>query len=468
VVDRVDCQGVCQEACKGLTFQGCLGSKPFLSLTLEANFMLEAKNTQRALVRIGYDGRVHKQFLGPNAKERFENECRVLKHLEVRGCSFVPRLLGSDPQTLEIVTSNCGARVEHMSEERIKERFAELESFGVRHDDAFLRNITYRSSDGRFCIIDFEFSTILDDAKLAQGSELNGSDFNGGDLQATESAMESGVKIRWSACSDPGTFRSNNEDRFLGVISSRYGIRYLGKIGTASTADGDTVFAVADGMGGERSGELAGKIATDELTRMLPKAQALNHRILAETYPQILKDLFQSIHRELDRIGFDVHCKNMGSTFTVVWIHGRLVMYAHIGDTRLYRLVRAEGESTYPLKMTQISEDHTFVGWLRRTGQINERQARFHPRKNVLSRALGASHQFVEPQIGSFTLSPGERLLLCTDGVIEGLWDHAIRDLVCDTTSLDDPISPAERLVRTAVSESGRDNSTAIIVELLD
>ena len=425
--------------------------------------MLEAKNTQRALVRIGYDGRVHKQFLGPNAQERFENECRVLKHLEARGCSFVPRLLGSDPQTLEIVTSNCGARVEHMSEERIKERFAELESFGVRHDDAFLRNITYRSSDGRFCIIDFEFSTILDDAKVAPENDLNG-----GDLQSTQLAMESGVKLRWSACSDPGTFRSNNEDRFLGVISNRHGIRYLGKVGSASTADGDTVFAVADGMGGERSGELAGKIATDELTRMLPKAQALNNRILAETYPQILKDLFQSIHKELDRIGFDVHCRNMGSTFTVVWIHGRLVMYAHIGDTRLYRLVRAEGESTYPLKMTQISEDHTFVGWLRRTGQINERQARFHPRKNVLSRALGASHQFVEPQIGSFTLTPGERLLLCTDGVIEGLWDHAIRDLVCDMTRLDDPISAAERLVRTAVSESGRDNSTAIIVELLD
>jgi serine/threonine protein phosphatase PrpC len=425
--------------------------------------MLEAKNTQRALVRIGYDGRVHKQFLGPNAQERFENECRVLKHLEVRGCPFVPRLLGSDPQTLEIVTSNCGARVEHMSEERIKERFSELESFGVRHDDAFLRNITYRSSDGRFCIIDFEFSTILDDAKVASGGDLNV-----GDLQSAQMAMESGVSFRWSACSDPGTFRSNNEDRFLGVISNRHGIRYLGKVGSASTADCDTVFAVADGMGGERSGELAGKIATDELTRMLPKAQALNNRILAETYPQILKDLFQSIHRELDRIGFDVHCRNMGSTFTVVWIHGRLVMYAHIGDTRLYRLVRAEGESTYPLKMTQISEDHTFVGWLRRTGQINERQARFHPRKNVLSRALGASHQFVEPQIGSFTLTPGERLLLCTDGVIEGLWDHAIRDLVCDMTSLDSSISAAERLVRTAVSESGRDNSTAIIVELLD
>jgi serine/threonine protein phosphatase PrpC len=424
--------------------------------------MLEAKNTQRAVVRIGYDGRVHKQFLGPKAQERFENECRVLKHLEGRGCSFVPRLLGSDPQTLEIITSNCGARVEHMNEARIKERFAELEVFGVRHDDAFLRNITYRSSDGRFCIIDFEFSTILDD-KLPQELETNAAD-----QQSTKLAMESGVKIRWSAYSHPGTFRSNNEDRFLGVISNRHGVRYLGKVGCASTADGDTVFAVADGMGGERSGELAGKIATDELTRMLPKAQALSKGILAETYPQILKELFLSIHRELDRIGFDVHCRNMGSTFTVVWIHGRLAMYAHIGDTRLYRLVRAEGESTYPLKMTQISEDHTFVGWLRRTGQINERQARFHPRKNVLSQALGAGHQFVEPQIGSFILSPGERLLLCTDGVIEGLWDHAIRDLVSDTQAQDDQVPAAERLVSTAISESGRDNTTAIIVELVD
>ena len=424
--------------------------------------MLEAKNTQRAVVRIGYDGRVHKQFLGPKAQERFENECRVLKHLEGRGCSFVPRLLGSDPQTLEIITSNCGARVEHMNEARIKERFAELEIFGVRHDDAFLRNITYRSSDGRFCIIDFEFSTILDD-KLPQEFDTNAAD-----QQATKLAMESGVKIRWSAHSHPGTFRSNNEDRFLGVISNRHGVRYLGKVGCASTDDGDTVFAVADGMGGERSGELAGKIATDELTRMLPKAQALSKGILAETYPQILKELFLSIHRELDRIGFDVHCRNMGSTFTVVWVHGRLAMYAHIGDTRLYRLVRAEGESTYPLKMTQISQDHTFVGWLRRTGQINERQARFHPRKNVLSQALGASHQFVEPQIGSFILSPGERLLLCTDGVIEGLWDHAICDLVSDTQAQDDQIPAAERLVSTAISESGRDNTTAIIVELVD
>lgn len=424
--------------------------------------MLEAKNTQRALVRIGYDGRVHKQFLGPNAQQRFDNECRVLKYLEEKACSFVPRLLDSNSETLEIVTSNCGARVEHLSEGKIKELFAELESFGVRHDDAFLRNITYRSSDGRFCIIDFEFSTILDEI-----SQENTSGVHGSDQEACRQAMAGKLRVSWSAYSHPGNFRSNNEDRYLAVISNHQGVRYLGKVGCATTADGDMVFAVADGMGGERSGELAGKIAIDELTRMLPKAQSLNHRFLAETYPQILKDLFLSIHKELSRIGLDVHCRNMGSTFTVVWIHGRLAMYAHIGDTRLYRLVRAEGESTYPLKMEQVSEDHTYVGWLRRTGQINERQARFHLRKNVLSRALGAGHQIIEPQIGCFELTAGEKFVLCTDGVIDGLWDHAIRDMVSSTESQEENRSVAESLVMAAVSESGRDNSTAIIVEAL-
>ena len=91
------------------------------------------------------------------------------------------------------------------------------------------------------------------------------------------------------------------------------------------------IFAVADGMGGEQSGELAGKIAIDELTRMLPKAQALNDRLLLDTYPQILKELFCSIHKELTRVGCDVHCRKMGSTLTVVWVHGRLALFAPIG-----------------------------------------------------------------------------------------------------------------------------------------
>ena len=124
--------------------------------------MHEMKDTARALVRIGYDGRVHKTFRGHLARERFDHEVRVLRYLEQRGCDFVPRLLEVTPDDLKIITTNCGQRIEQISAERQSELFAELERFGVRHEDQDMRNITYRRSDGRFCIIDFEFATILD------------------------------------------------------------------------------------------------------------------------------------------------------------------------------------------------------------------------------------------------------------------------------------------------------------------
>lgn len=124
--------------------------------------MHDVKDTARALVRIGYDGRVHKWFRGHQAKERFDNEVHVLSLLKDRGCTFVPELLESSAQDLKIVTTNCGTRVDHLNDERMTELYAELEAFGVRHEDRFMRNITYRARDGRFCIIDFEFASLLD------------------------------------------------------------------------------------------------------------------------------------------------------------------------------------------------------------------------------------------------------------------------------------------------------------------
>jgi tRNA A-37 threonylcarbamoyl transferase component Bud32 len=123
--------------------------------------MLKVKDTLRATVNLTFDGRVIKAYHGPNALERFTNEVKILRHLEARGCPFVPRLLEAEPAQLRITTTNCGTRVEHLDEARTKELFAELEPFGVRHDDPDIRNVTYRQSDGRFCLIDFELATIL-------------------------------------------------------------------------------------------------------------------------------------------------------------------------------------------------------------------------------------------------------------------------------------------------------------------
>jgi hypothetical protein len=123
--------------------------------------MLQVKATLRSTVQVSFDGRVFKTYRGRDARARFNNEKRVLRFLEKHKCGFVPRLLEADAKLPRIVTTNCGTRVEHLDEARARELFEELETYGVRHDDRDVRNITYRQSDGRFCVVDFELATIL-------------------------------------------------------------------------------------------------------------------------------------------------------------------------------------------------------------------------------------------------------------------------------------------------------------------
>ncbi len=253
--------------------------------------LYEAKNTQRALVRIGYDGRVYKTFRGPNAKERFENEVRILRHLERAQCVFVPQLFEANQEELRIVTSNCGARVDQLNATRIKQIFDELESYGVRHDDPFLRNITYRASDGRFCVIDFEFATLT---RTGLGDPTS----------STPRLKSLGMPmVRWSGMTHPGRFRANNEDCFLAIMLDHRGVKYLGKTGEVSLENADCIFAVSDGMGGEKSGEFASKIAMDKITQLLPREFPLSPERFESHSHQILRGLLDSIHHEMTRLG---------------------------------------------------------------------------------------------------------------------------------------------------------------------
>ena len=123
--------------------------------------MYYVKDTPQATVTISYQGRVYKTFNGPMAQERFENEVRALQFLEQNNCSFVPRLLEVDSEALQIATTHCGSKVERISEKKLNVLFRELERFGVYHGDPHPRNVTYDDRLGRFCLIDFEFSTII-------------------------------------------------------------------------------------------------------------------------------------------------------------------------------------------------------------------------------------------------------------------------------------------------------------------
>ena len=413
--------------------------------------MFEAKNTARALVRIGYDGRVHKTFRAVDAQQRYDTEVKVLRYLELRGCDFVPRLLETHPNELRIVTSSCGARVEQISEERMKQLYDELEGYGVRHEDAFLRNITYRASDGRFCIIDFEFATILDETAVDVAVTSH----------STPEVHPIPQGIRWSAATDIGHTRPNNEDALLAITFDSREFHYLGRVGEIHSRGLDFVFAVSDGMGGEKSGEFASRFAIDNITRLLPRRfdiPATNYKM---EFRELLTELFLLTHRQLTNLGNSyAEGQNMGATLSLIWYMRGWINFAHIGDSRIYHFPADGG-------MRQLSEDHTHVGWLRRQGKLNEREARFHPRKNVLSQSLGAGNRYVKPQLGRLPCRPGDRFLLCTDGVTDGLWDHAIEEIVRHPSIDASKHTLAGQLVNTAISESGRDNATGLVVEIL-
>ena len=279
------------------------------------------------------------------------------------------------------------------------------------------------------------------------------------DAPAPQPAAPSPV-LHWSALTDRGRFRPNNEDAFLALTFDGHDVRYLGKTGQASLAGTDFVFAVSDGMGGAKSGEFASRIAVERITRLLPRAFRLSASGLSSGFTDVLGELFSSIHSDLLNLGSSYdECAGMGATLSLGWFTPEWMYFAHIGDSRIYYLPRLGG-------LTQLTHDHSFVGSLRRSGQINEREARTHPRRNALQQALGAGHQFMEPHLGAVGHQPGDRFLICSDGLIDGLWDRQIEELIRHPAPEFASQTPAQRLVTEAVQSSGRDNATAVVIEI--
>jgi PPM family protein phosphatase len=262
--------------------------------------------------------------------------------------------------------------------------------------------------------------------------------------------------IHWSALTHPGKVRTNNEDTFLALAFDAQELRFLGKTGSSEGTAQDFVFAVSDGMGGEKSGEFASKIAVDRITKLLPRSFKYRASGMNSGFQDILNELFLRIHEEMLNLGrFYEECAGMGCTLSMGWITPGCFHFAHVGDSRIYYLPK-----TGPLQ--QITHDHNYVGWMRRQGQITESEARRHPRRHVLQKALGAGHQFVEPQIGTVRYDAGDRFLLCSDGLIDGLWDNRLTTLLA--TEPLPGITP--KLVDEAIANSGRDNVTALVLEV--
>lgn len=228
-----------------------------------------------------------------------------------------------------------------------------------------------------------------------------------------------------------GRVRENNEDSLL-----------------VGEGRDDALFAVADGIGGFEAGEVASSITIDVLKELEPGApfdaavQEANRRILAAS-------------RNDERLS------GMGTTVVAARFTGSRTKpaaeIAHVGDSRAYLL---RGNDLRPL-----TEDHSLVAELVRSGDLTRDQASNHPQKNLITRALGAE-EAVEVDTMVIPVETGDRLLLCSDGLSDMVPDEEIRSTL--TADLDDPEKPAKRLLSAALEAGGQDNVTIVVVDVKD
>tara|TARA_B110000093_G_C12970171_1_gene411916 strand:+ start:2371 stop:3204 length:834 start_codon:yes stop_codon:yes gene_type:complete len=274
-----------------------------------------------------------------------------------------------------------------------------------------------------------------------------------------EELADSAETVRWFGQTDVGRFRKDNQDSFLLLAMDGEGVKRLGKYGEADLKTNDFIFAVSDGMGGAKAGDFASQIATDKITQLLPQSFRMAAAGIKTGFQDILSELFDQIHAELTHLGFSYNeLQGMGATLSLCWLSPGWLYFAHVGDSRIYHLPKEGG-------INQVSHDHTHVGWLQRDGQLTETAARSHAGRHALQQVLGGKNQNLSPQFGAIGYESGDRFLICSDGLVEGLFNRGMERIIRNPAPHLKG-TPAEMLVTEAVQTDGKDNTTAVVFEV--
>ena len=225
----------------------------------------------------------------------------------------------------------------------------------------------------------------------------------------------------YAVASDTGRRRRRNEDNY--VVAP-------------------PLFAVADGMGGAQAGEVASRLAASALEDAVTDLDGLRR----------VDALIQEANRRIyDRASTDPSASGMGTTMTVALVEGMNVVIGHVGDSRAY-LVRGD-------TMEQLTEDHSLVNELLKSGKLSEEEAQIHPQRNVIVRAVGTDP---DVDVDAFTIEAedGDVFLICSDGLTDMVEDVDILELV--DSNRDDLEKAVRSLVQFANKEGGEDNITAV------
>lgn len=400
--------------------------------------MAEARHGIRSIVRIGYDGRVYKTFRGTDRQQRFENEIKVLNELEARECDFVPRILSFSESTLTLVTTGCGKPPKKIPQSRVDQIFQELrQDFGVIHSDPTAKNITFDPSRKKFCVVDFEQATI----------------------EGSPAEHRPATRLHWAGKTKSGIRKEKNEDSLaLFCSKDQWVFEDLDQAAPKELVDNNAFFIVSDGMGGHAGGATASKLTIEELHRIFQaKVGDLTE---AGTPSSMMESAILAIHTHVNKAAQTTpELQGMGATVVCSWFNGNQLHIGHIGDSRLYRFRNNQLE--------QLTEDHSLVGKLVQKGKLTEEEARNHPRRNVLTQAIGGGCGLIYPQIEGRNVHPGDWYIICTDGVIDGLWDFQIeQELLVGVIANSPPEEVAQTLLNTAFDNAGRDDTTLFVIRV--
>lgn len=243
------------------------------------------------------------------------------------------------------------------------------------------------------------------------------------------------VQVKAIFMTDKGRVRQNNEDNG-GVFVNK---------------DAQRLAVVADGMGGHRAGDVASAMTVSALQEMWEQTEGIQTADEAEEW---LRTHILNVNAKLfEHARTNTECDGMGTTIEAVIVTNLFTTVAHVGDSRSYIL------NTSGFK--QLTEDHTLVNELVRTGQISEQDAEHHPRKNVILRALG-TEQDVKIDVKTIMFEEEDYLLLCSDGLSNKVNKEDMMEVLQNNEALEEK---ASALIKMANENGGEDNITLVILE---
>jgi len=244
--------------------------------------------------------------------------------------------------------------------------------------------------------------------------------------EGADTRTGSNAMLSWGARSDVGLVREHNEDSFLVQPPT---------------------FAVCDGMGGHAAGEVASSIAVAAIAEKTP--DHADDVLLGTAVEEANKAVILSAEEGKGKAG-------MGSTATCVLVDGTKMSIAHVGDSRVYLL--------HGGTLVRLTHDHSYVEELVDSGEITADEARVHPSRSVITRALGSDPDMYADHF-TLDVSAGDRVILCSDGLSSMVEDSEIEDVAVSAAT---PQAAADNLVATALTEGGHDNVTVVVVDIVD